>query len=136
MASSMTNIYPTTGTSSGFLLHVSLSLNKHCSAICNRYPGTVFVIDPGCSNRFRNLLRCSARIIFSAQVHEILLHHNPIFHACRKKIKLEPEPDEGDCAGVAEASVKEDPEAHTRSRAVGRLPNSLLYPGTVAFLRF
>ncbi len=50
---------------------------------------------------------------------------------CRKKIKLEPEPDEGDCAGVGEASVKEDPEAHTRSRAVGRLPNSLLYPGTV-----
>jgi hypothetical protein len=59
-----------------------------------------------------------------------------ISHVFRKKIKLEPEPDEGDCAGVAEASVKEDPEAHTRSRAVGRLPNSLLYPGTVAFLRF
>jgi hypothetical protein len=79
-----------------------------------------------------------SRIIFSVQVHEIwiLLHHDPIFHVCRKKIKLEPEPDEGDCAGVAEASVKEDPEAHTRSRAVGRLPNSLLYPGTVALFRF
>jgi hypothetical protein len=57
-------------------------------------------------------------------------------YICRKKIKLEPEPDEGDCAGVGEASVKEDPEAHTRSRAVGRLPNSLLYPGTVVLLRF
>jgi hypothetical protein len=50
----------------------------------------------------------------------------------RKKIKLEPEPEEGDCTAVGEASVKEDPEAHVRSRAVGRLPNSLLYPGTMA----